>query len=472
MNMLNTQSQKTSPLSSSSKHAWRLPSSVKRIQGEHKRQIPVCRASVDSQSQAVSRRRLAQLGVSGAILLGGSNRAGASEEETQVRSDNADGATEAEGAPSGKINNDRGGPRSPLPPVPKAALRKLDKQSPPLEVSKIIKGCWQLDGEHKGNPKTDRTSGSAAMTDFERFNSAGITTVDTADIYGPSESQIGQYLRLYPWRKDEMQICTKVTIMEEDVPQLTQDLLEYRVRRSMARLGVSSLDLVQLHWENFEQQGTEVRSLTGSRKMASSVDAAKWLADLQGRGLIRGVGLTNFDVPHLLQIVDAGVEVASHQVQYSVLDRRPELYMMDLCEKRGIPIIAYGTLSGGWLSEAWARKPARKAALDTMSKAKYGPQLKEMGGWAWLQEVLAALTKVGRKHGVSASAVAVNWALQQPSVAAAAVGARNALHMRDLQTVFTFSLDEDDLLEIDAAYEGSTKQPTSDVFAWERGGVW
>eukprot|EP00983_Pelagomonas_calceolata_P018769 589442-Pelagomonas_calceolata.AAC.5 len=175
MNMLNTQSQKTSPLSSSSKHAWRLPSSVKRIQGEHKRQIPVCRASVDSQSQAVSRRRLAQLGVSGAILLGalqsktcaacsrhkdyvlehlsrcgvtqhielatciyttgGSNRAGASEEETQVRSDNADGATEAEGAPSGKINNDRGGPRSPLPPVPKAALRKLDKQSPPLEVN-------------------------------------------------------------------------------------------------------------------------------------------------------------------------------------------------------------------------------------------------------------------------------------------------------------------------------------------------
>ncbi|KAF5840986.1 NADP-dependent oxidoreductase domain-containing protein [Dunaliella salina] len=346
--MLHKQLRIRIPTSSCTNYTWRLvPSSVQRIQlGARKRRTLMCHASIEASSQAVTRRRLAQLSLSGAILLGGSNRAGASEEETQVlpRSDNDDVSAETEGAPTGsnKISRGRGGP--PLPLVPKAALRKVDKQSPPLEVSRVVKGCWQLDGEHKGNPKTDRTSGSAAMTDFERFNAAGITTVDTADIYGPSESQIGQYLRLYPWRRDQMQICTKVTIMEEDVPQLTQDLLEYRIRRSMARLGVSSLDLVQLHWENFEQQKSEVRSPRGSRKVAGSVDAAKWMADLQGRGLIKGLGLTNFDVPHLLQIVDAGVEVASHQVQYSVLDRRPELYMMDLCEKRGIPIIAYGTL--------------------------------------------------------------------------------------------------------------------------------
>ena len=46
------------------------------------------------------------------------------------------------------------------------------------------------------------------------------------------------------------------------------------------------------------------------------------------------------------------------------------------------------------------------------------------------------------------------------------------LHVPFVQAAFTFTLDEDDLLEIDAAYEGATKQPTSDVFSWERGGDW
>lgn len=48
----------------------------------------------------------------------------------------------------------------------------------------------------------------------------------------------------------------------------------------------------------------------------------------------------------------------------------------------------------------------------------------------------------------------------------------NAAHVYDLQTVMTFELDEEDEIEVEAAYEAATKQPTSDVFAWERGGEW
>jgi aryl-alcohol dehydrogenase-like predicted oxidoreductase len=82
------------------------------------------------------------------------------------------------------------------------------------------------------------------------------------------------------------------------------------------------------------------------------------------------------------------------------------------------------------------------------------------------------LSRVGRRHGgASPSAVALAWALQQPAVAAAAVGARNALHLGDLRRAAALRLDEADMLDIDAAYEGA-HQPASDVYAWERGGNW
>jgi aryl-alcohol dehydrogenase-like predicted oxidoreductase len=82
------------------------------------------------------------------------------------------------------------------------------------------------------------------------------------------------------------------------------------------------------------------------------------------------------------------------------------------------------------------------------------------------------LKRVGRKHGgVSASLVAMRWVLQQPGVAAAVVGQRNALHLADTRRLFTFELDEVDMLDIDAAYEGA-QQPAGDVYAWERGGSW
>jgi len=64
-----------------------------------------------------------------------------------------------------------------------------------IQVSRVVKGCWQLSGGHKGDRKTDRTAGSAAVNDFSRFVSSGVTTFDTADIYGPSERLIGEYLK-------------------------------------------------------------------------------------------------------------------------------------------------------------------------------------------------------------------------------------------------------------------------------------
>lgn len=87
------------------------------------------------------------------------------------------------------------------------------------------------------------------------------------------------------------------------------------------------------------------------------------------------------------------------------------------------------------------------------------------------QDTLAVLSAVGEKHSAPPSAIALRWVLQQPGVAALVVGARNAQHLPDYRRLFGFSLDDVDMLDLQAAYEGGA-QPAGDVYAWERGGEW
>jgi len=88
-----------------------------------------------------------------------------------------------------------------------------------------------------------------------------------------------------------------------------------------------------------------------------------------------------------------------------------------------------------------------------------------------LQDTLSVLKRIGNKHKVSSSLVAMRWVLQQRGVYAIVVGARNAMHLGDARRLYTFELDDIDMLDVDAAYEGA-QQPTADVYAWERGGNW
>lgn len=116
----------------------------------------------------------------------------------------------------------------------------------------------------------------------------GITTIDTADIYGPSEALVGRFLRLCPERAASAQVLTKISFFGEDLRHVSADLVRYKVRSSLARLGVQRASLVQLYWDDFKVKGW--------------VDAALYLAELQEQGLVQHVGLTNFDVPHMLQV--------------------------------------------------------------------------------------------------------------------------------------------------------------------------
>lgn len=319
------------------------------------------------------------------------------------------------------------------------------------DISRVLKGGWQLAGGHGAvDPHT-------ALADMDRFVEAGITTFDCADIYTGVEELIGQWLRTRSSAAAAVQVHTKY------VPDLDRLLTHSRadvvrgVDRSLQRLGVDVLDLVQLHWWDYDTPG--------------SIDAALWLNELRTAGKIRHVGLTNFDRPRLAEIADAGVPVVSHQVQYSVLDRRPSAMTED-CVSRSIGLLGYGALAGGFLSERWLDAPAPAGPLANRSLVKYRLIIDEFGGWDLFQRLLRVLQGIGARHGVGIGSVAMRWVLDQPAVAGVVVGARHAAHLPSIAAALTLGMTGGDRDEI-AAIHAEAAGPGGEVYGLERikGGV-
>jgi len=294
---------------------------------------------------------------------------------------------------------------------------------------------WQVAGGH-GN--IDRES---ALADMIRYHEAGFTTWDLADIYGPAEDFIGGFRnRLLTLRGikelDNIQSFTKW------VPQpnrITQSMVQSSIESSLSRMHVSSLDLLQFHWWDYNNP--------------YYMDALKYLSDLKDTGSIRHLALTNFDTEHIQMIIDSDIQITSNQIQFSIIDRRPEVKMISFCKEHNISLLAYGSICGGLLSERYVgRKEPFAIELDTLSLRKYKRMIDTWGGWNLFQNLLLTLNAVAKKHNVSIANVATNYILAKPTVAGVIIGVRLGIvdHLGENANVFTFNLDDSDRDSIDA----------------------
>ena len=136
------------------------------------------------------------------------------------------------------------------PPAEAAAAAEASvgrgRLAPGLEVSQVVKGCWQLSGGHRGDRKTDRTAGKAAVADFAAFENAGITAFDTADIYGPSQELIGEYIKQRRNGSEGLQVLTKFCCFGPEMQNMTSKFVERGIDDSRRKLGIDDLDLVQV----------------------------------------------------------------------------------------------------------------------------------------------------------------------------------------------------------------------------------
>jgi enamine deaminase RidA (YjgF/YER057c/UK114 family) len=165
--------------------------------------------------------------------------------------------------------------------------------------------------------------------------------------------------------------------------------------------------------------------------------------------------MTNVDTAHLEMMLFSGIDIVSNQVCFSLLDQRARTNgMLELCAQHGVTVLAFGTLAGGFLTERWLGQPEPDwNVLETWSQMKYGRFIREAGGWEALQDLLAVVHQVAKRHNVSMANVACRYILDQPAVGGIIIGSRLGLreHCEDNLRLFRFSLAKEDHVTIDEA---------------------
>ena len=270
---------------------------------------------------------------------------------------------------------------------------------PGYSISKVIKGGWHLAGGH------GIIDQNKALEDMCQFVKAGITTFDCADIYTGVEELIGKFRKKYQdeFQSGELapiQIHTKYVPDYSSLATLKKEDTVKIIDRSLRRLNVEQLDLVQFAWWDYQ--------------FPRYLETAVHLSELQKSGKIRHLGVTNFDTVRIKEMLNAGVEITTNQVQYSLLDRRVENSMSDLAQEHNIPYLCYGSIAGGFLSDRYLGTSDPTQPYENRSLTKYRLIIDEFGGYNLFQELLKVLRTIADKYHVGVAEIASKYVLQKP----------------------------------------------------------
>lgn len=296
--------------------------------------------------------------------------------------------------------------------------------APDLDISRVVTGLWQVADMERGGKRLDLDASTAAM---QSYVAAGLTSFDMADHYGSAEEIAGAYRRRFD--PASVQLFTKW--VPKPGPMTRKDV-RAAVQRSLDRLHADRIDLLQYHaWQYADPVW---------------LDGLFWLDELRSEGLIRHLGLTNTDTAHLRMVVESGIAIVSNQICFSLLDQRAASEMTTLCADRGIAILAFGTIAGGFLTERWLGKPEPDpGSLITWSLMKYKRFVDQAGGWNRFQELLRVVDGVARRSDTSIANVAARYILDQPAVGGVIIGTRlgEREHVSDTLNVFRLALDDE-----------------------------
>jgi aryl-alcohol dehydrogenase-like predicted oxidoreductase len=278
--------------------------------------------------------------------------------------------------------------------------RRLGKSE--LNISAIGLGTWAIGGFFWGH-----TDESAAIAAIQKAIDKGINLIDTAPIYGDghSEEMVGKAIK---GRRHQVIIATKCGVHLKEamlVNDLTPKSIRKEVERSLKLLGTDVIDLYQCHWPD---PNTPIEETMAE------------MTKMKTEGKIRAIGVSNFDVV-LLRRTQKVAQIASNQLQYSLLSRDIEKELIPFCLKQDIGILAYGPMGGGILTGKYKQKPKFEQgdARSFLYNFYQEPQ------WSQVQALLKELEKIAARHGSPVAHVAINWVRQQPGLTSALVGARS-----------------------------------------------
>ena len=293
-------------------------------------------------------------------------------------------------------------------------------------IRRIVTGLWQMADQQRDGRAFDLDAAAQALVDYAR---EGFDTFDMADHYGSAEIVAGIAHKALREAGE-----TPPTILTKWCPppgEMSLSVTRKGVETALDRLALDRIDVMQFHWWRYESP--------------EYLDALTHLMTLRDEGLIGEIGLTNFDAAHLRLVLHHGIDIASNQVCFSLLDRRAAGELSELARASGVKLLAFGTLCGGFLSQRWVGA-AEPVETTDWSGMKYRRFIQAAGGWEAYQSLLSVLAQIAKKHDASVSNIAARWVLDHEAVGGVIIGVRlgEREHRVDNLRLSDLSLDAQD----------------------------
>ena len=295
-----------------------------------------------------------------------------------------------------------------------------------IRISPLGLGTWQWGDRlfwSYGKTHTDADVHEAFQVSLE----AGITFIDTAEVYGRGRSErlLGQFL---PEASPPVVVATKFMPLPW---RLGKNALIAALRRSLTRLRLDRVDLYQVHWP-FPPRAVEVW--------------ADGLADAVEAGLARAVGVSNYSTAQMSRahavLSKRGVPLASNQVEYNLLNRKVERNgLLERCHELGVTLIAYSPLAMGMLTGKYTPdNPPRGMRRRMFRRTRLAAS----------QPLIGLLREIGTAHDRKAPAqVALNWLISKGVVPIP--GAKNARQAADNAEALGWRLSDGEVIALDEA---------------------
>lgn len=288
-----------------------------------------------------------------------------------------------------------------------------------LQVSAITFGAWAAGGWMWG--KTDRND---AIEAIKASYHLGVTSIDTAPIYGQGDSEeiVGEAIKGLP--RDKVQLLTKFgmrwnltkgSLAFKSKNNSGQDIDIYKYagkesiieecENSLKRLGTDYIDLYQIHWPDV------------TTPIAETMEAVSQLIQ---QGKVRYAGVCNYNAAQM-QEAEQTLKLVSNQIPFSMVNRAVEDETVPYCIKHNKAVLAYSPLERGLLTGKM-KTGQTFAEGDHRAANKYFTDESIVRTNAFLDK----LKPLAESKGATLAQLVLRWTIERPGITIALVGARNA----------------------------------------------
>ena len=317
-------------------------------------------------------------------------------------------------------------------------MRTLNLGKTDIAITPVIMGTWQA-GKQMWHGIEDTQTIKAMRAAFD----AGITTFDTATVYGSGHSEriVAEALGSV---RHEAVYATKVF-----PNKLAYDKLIASCEQSLRDLNTDYIDLYQIHWP---------AGAFGSKKVPIE-ESMRALDDLKQQGKIRAIGVSNFNREQIAEASEFG-RIDSLQPPYSLLWRHTEEDALPWCRENKVTILAYSPMAQGILTGKFGANPIFEKGDHRSANRLFQPP-----HWDRIQDALKKLEPIAQRHDATLGQLALAWVMAGENSCAIA-GARNAEQVKQNAGAADISLTEEDLQEMDGISKTVTDHIDDNPVLW------